>query len=434
MRVEVVAIGSELLLGQIVDTNSSWIGEQLAAVGLDSHYQTKVGDNPERMRDVLLQAMGRSDAVICCGGLGPTQDDLTRDVIADVLGVELEFRQELAERIEAMFERRGRRMPENNLRQAMVPEGCAAIDIQPGTAPGLCCPIPDDLGTEATVLYAVPGVPYEMKEMMTGFILGDLSARSGEPAVIRSRVLRCWGASESELAELLADRIAELDAVTNPTLAFLASGVEGLKVRITAKAATEEAALAVLDTEEARLWPLIGQLVFARDDDTMEVVILRRLADLGLTVAVAETATGGYLANRLTLAAQRLGDSPSSAFGGGVVVSDELRAKRLLGLDLEPAEEDPVASLERRAVDLAEGVRATFGVDVGLGLAGPGGRLGLQGEVEEKVGSARLEAVAFAVSSDEGSVASTQRVPADPDRGRQFPTIALLDLLRRILG
>ena len=180
MKVEVVAIGTELLLGQIVDTNSSWIGEQLALAGLDSHYQTKVGDNPARIEEVLNLALSRSDAVICCGGLGPTQDDLSRDVIATVMGAELVLDEAIAARIEAMFSSRGRTMPRNNLRQAMVPVGATPMAQQPGTAPGLVCPVGDK------VIYAVPGVPYEMKQMVQGTVIPDLTARSGQSAVIRS--------------------------------------------------------------------------------------------------------------------------------------------------------------------------------------------------------------------------------------------------------
>ncbi|NNF53719.1 MAG: competence/damage-inducible protein A, partial [Acidimicrobiales bacterium] len=237
MQVEIVAIGTELLLGQIVDTNSSWIGAELAAAGLNSHYQTKVGDNPARIKEALEIALRRSDAVICCGGLGPTQDDVTRQVLADVMGVELEFRPELADKIRLMFTSRGREMSDNNLSQAMVPVGGSALAEQPGTAPGLACPVTFE-GVER-ILYAVPGVPYEMKEMVLGSIIPDLRRRAGEESVIASRVLRTWGQSESGLAEILADRIDELDSIGNPTLAFLASGVEGLKVRITAKATDE---------------------------------------------------------------------------------------------------------------------------------------------------------------------------------------------------
>ncbi len=204
MRCEVVAIGTELLLGQIVDTNSSWIGEQLALAGIDSHFQVKVGDNFDRMEGCIRQALDRSDAVICCGGLGPTQDDITREVIAKVMGVALERDPDMAEKIRALFETRGRVMTENNLRQADIPVGGWPIPQMPGTAPGLVCPVGDK------VVYALPGVPHEMREMMEGTVLPDLKRRSGQTAVIRSRVLRTWGHSESGLAEVLAERTTPL--------------------------------------------------------------------------------------------------------------------------------------------------------------------------------------------------------------------------------
>ena len=249
MRCEVVAIGTELLLGQIVDTNSSWIGEQLAMAGIDSHYQIKVGDNLGRIIDSIKLALSRSEAVICCGGLGPTQDDITRDAIAAVMGVKLVRWPEIAARIRHIFESRGRTMSDNNLLQADVPVGARPIPDQPGTAPGLICPIGEK------VLYAVPGVPYEMHVMMERCILPDLKQRAGLASVIKSRVLRTWGHSESRLAELLAGRIDALDASGNPTIAFLASGIEGIKVRITAKSA-DAAAVSALGAARA---PVLGR-------------------------------------------------------------------------------------------------------------------------------------------------------------------------------
>jgi nicotinamide-nucleotide amidase len=187
MKCEIIAVGTELLLGQIVDTNSSWMGEQLALAGIDSHFQTKVGDNLQRMIESIRIALGRSDAVILCGGLGPTQDDITREAIAEVMGAKLVRRDDIADHIRAMFERRGREMAPSNLRQADVPEGAETIKEMPGTAPGLLCPIGDQ------VIYAVPGVPNEMRTMLTGTVLPDLKRRAGVTAVIRSRVLRTWG-------------------------------------------------------------------------------------------------------------------------------------------------------------------------------------------------------------------------------------------------
>lgn len=415
MKVEVVAIGTELLLGQIIDTNSSWIGEQLAAAGLNSHFQTKVGDNPDRIREALEIALNRSDAVICCGGLGPTQDDITREMIAELMGVDLVPDEAIEQRIRRMFEDRGRVMPENNLKQALIPVGAEPIAEQPGTAPGLICPIPATPDRPARVIYAVPGVPYEMKEMVNGSVIADLRLRSGETSVIRSRVLRTWGMSESGLAELLAGRITELDEVGNPTLAFLASGVEGLKVRITAKAADVGAAEQMLDAEQAALWPMLGHLVFGLDDQNMETVVIQMLADQGLSVAVAESVTGGYVAGRLCAVG-----GASEVFRGGVVAYTAEIKQRLLGVP-----EGPVVT-EDAAVVMAEGVRAVMGADIGLATTGVAGPAESEGK---PVGT-----VCLAVASTDGALATTVRLPGDRERIRQFSTISLLDLLRRVLA
>jgi nicotinamide-nucleotide amidase len=411
VNVEVVAVGTELLLGQIVDTNSSWIGEQLALAGLDSHHQTKVGDNLARIRESLELALSRADAVIVCGGLGPTQDDITRDAIAQVMGAPLIMREGIAERIRAMFAARGRSMPENNLRQAMVPDGASVIPQQPGTAPGLICPVRD------RVVYAVPGVPYEMKEMVLGTVVPDLRRRAaerGEAAVLRSRVLRTWGMSESGLAEVLADRITALDRLGNPTLAFLASGVEGLKVRITAKGPDDATVDALLAEEEETVWELVGDWVFGVDDETMESVVVGLLRERDLTLAVAESVTGGYVAGRICAV-----PGASDVFRGGVV-SYAGDVKHSV-LNVPPG---PVVS-EEAAMAMAEGVRSLLKADIGLattGVAGPGLQEGLP------VGT-----VCLAVSMGSGGETHTLRLPGDRERIRQFSTISILDVLRRRL-
>src|SRR6202521_4530444 len=209
MRIEIVAVGTELLLGQITDTNSPWMGEHLAAIGVASHFHQAVGDNHERMVLALRTALARSDGVVVCGGLGPTHDDITRDAIAEVMNVPLVRDPEIVERIAVMFHSRGRDMPESNGRQADVPVGATPIPQQLGTAPGLVCPVGHK------VVYALPGGPYELTEMFTRAVLPDLRGRAdpaGEAAVIMSRVVRTWGMSESGLAELLAPRIEASDA------------------------------------------------------------------------------------------------------------------------------------------------------------------------------------------------------------------------------
>ena len=217
LRCEVVAVGTELLLGQIVDTNSAWIGDRLAVAGIDSHFQTKVGDNQPRIEEAIRVALARSDAVICCGGLGPTQDDITREAIAAVMGVHLERDPAMVESIRGIFGARGREMAANNERQADRPVGATFIPQTRGTAPGLICAVGDK------VVYAVPGVPHEMEDMVERAVVPDLVARSGERATIRSRVLRTWGLAESTLAELVAPHFERLEGMAGaPTIAFLA--------------------------------------------------------------------------------------------------------------------------------------------------------------------------------------------------------------------
>lgn len=407
MRCDVVAVGTELLLGQIVDTNSSWIGETLASAGIDSHLQVKVGDNKSRIIDTLHARLAEADAVIVCGGLGPTHDDLTREAIADVMGARLEMRDDIAQTIEEMFRSRGRRMPVNNLKQAEVPVGATVIPQTRGTAPGLVCPI------GGKVIYAVPGVPHEMQEMVTRAILPDLLARSGTRAVISSRVLRTWGDSESGLNERLDPVIAELDRAGNPTLAFLASGWEGIKVRLTAKAPSVEEAEGMISVWESRIREVIGDVVFGVDGDTMESVVLDELRHRGLTLAVAESVTGGLVCGRLTSVA-----GASDVVRGGVVsYASEVK------FDLLDVAQGPVVS-ESAALEMAHGVRRLLGADIGLALTGVAGPTEQDGQ---KVGTL---CVAVALS-ESAAISRTVMLPGQRDQMRQMSVISALDILRR---
>ena len=408
MRCEVVAVGTELLLGQIVDTNSSWIGEQLALAGIDSHFQTKVGDNLERMVSCIRLALSRSNAVIACGGLGPTQDDITREAIAAVMGVELERDAEMGARIRRLFESRGRRMTENNLRQADRPAGAAFIPEMPGTAPGLICPV------GGKVVYAVPGVPWEMRLMLEKTVLPDLQRRAGVAAAIRSRVVKTWGETESGLAERLAGRIAALDRSGAATLAFQASGIEGLKVRITAKADDAAAAHALVAEEEKHVREILGDVVFGADDDTMESVVLDMLRERGQTLAVAETLTGGLIGARMTEIA-----GAGEVFRGALVSTPD-RAPG--GLSALP--DGPVASPEAAAA-LADAVRGALGADVGLattGVAGP-----------EPVNGHAPGTVFLGMALGDRVEAREVRLPGRGRRIRQYAVISLLNYFRRAL-
>jgi competence/damage-inducible protein CinA-like protein len=420
MRVEIVAVGTELLLGQIADTNSAWLGEQLAAAGVVSHFHQAVGDNHRRIVLALRTALARSDGVIVCGGLGPTPDDITRDAIADVMNVPLVRDAAVVARIEGFFAARDREMSDNNRRQADVPVGASVIEQARGTAPGLICPV------GRKVVYAVPGVPYEMAEMFERAILPDLRARmaeAGDEAVIASRVLRTWGTSESGLAEALQERIDALDTAATAggtvTIAFLASGIEGIKVRLTARAKTDDDVRTLLDAEDAEVRATLadrfGDIVFGVDDETMEQAVGRLLVDRGLTFGVAESLTGGLIASRLV-------DVPGSSqwFRGGVVAYDSAVKFSVLGLPDGPVVTDDAAGA------MAASARRVIGSDVGLGITG------VAGPTEQEGKPAGTVFVGLALG-DRELVTAELHLPGDRPRVRQYAAISALDLLRRTL-
>lgn len=403
MRCDVLAVGTELLLGQIVDTNSAWIGEQLAGAGIETFEHRRVGDNRSRIVAAMREMLARADALVVCGGLGPTPDDITREAVAELTGVDLERHPELVEEIGRRFGSRGRPMPENNLRQADVPRGAAVLPNPVGTAPGLRA---DAAGKP---VYVVPGVPHEMQRMVTDHVLPDLVARSGPRQAIVSRSLRTWGASESGLAEIVAERV---EAQTNPTIAFLARGIEGIVLRLTAKAPTVAAAEALIEPEERELRRRLGSLVFGVDDETMERVVLRALERRGWTLGVAESLTGGLVGARIC-------DVPgaSRAFRGSVVSYATEVKRSVLGVTA------PMAVSEECVAEMAEGARRVLGADVGLavtGVAGPDEQDG------QPVGT-----VWFGTALPGGAVATVStRLPGDRERVRQFAAITGLNLLR----
>ncbi len=418
MRCEVVAIGTELLLGTVVDSNSAWIGGQLALGGVDCLRSVRVGDNHDRMVACIRESLSRADAVICCGGLGPTQDDVTREAIAEVMGVELARDDVVAAAIRAMFESRGRHMPDNNLRQADVPVGATVIHQTRGTAPGLLCPVARSVGPDQ-VIYAVPGVPHEMKDMVERAVLPDLRARSGDTSTIVSRTLRTWGESESGLAERLDDRMRALDSAgagagAGATIAFNASGIEGLKVRITAKGDDEASAWAAVSAEEEGIRALLGDLVFGVDDESMEHAIGSLLMARQWTLGLAESVTGGLVASRIVAV-----PGASQWFRGSVVSYASDVKFTVLGVEPGPVVTDVAAAA------MATGAREVLGADVGLGVTGVAGPDTQDGE---PVGTV------FLASDVDGDVEVRRiQLPGDRDLIRQFACISLLDSLRHRL-
>ena len=411
MRAEIVAVGTELLLGQNLDTNTAWIAQRLAANGIDCLHHVSVGDNIERIADTLRIALARADAVIVTGGLGPTQDDLTREAIAAVAGVPLTRDAEALALVQAVFARRNRAMSPSNLRQADVPLGARIIPQRIGTAPGLVCPVGE------RVIYAMPGVPAEMQEMLERAVLPDLRARGGERAVIASRVIRTWGLGESAVAELVSPRVDALEGAgpSAPTIAFLASGIEGIKVRVTVKAADEGAARKLLDAEELELRALLGERVFGVDDETMEHAVGQLLFEHGLRLGLAESFTGGLIASRLVAV------PGASGWFAGALVAYASELKHAL-LDVAPG---PVVSLEA-AKAMAEGARRLLKVDVALattGVAGP----------DPQEGHPPGTCFVGLALPDEAPRASALSLSGGRTSIREIATISALDALRRAL-
>ncbi len=408
MRCDVLAVGTELLLGQIVDTNSAWIGEQLAANGIASLTQVRIGDNVERIEATLRRMLEQADAVIVCGGLGPTHDDVTREAVAALMGTELRVDDGVAAVIREMVAARNRPMPENNLRQALVPVGATVIPQTRGTAPGLICPVGD------RVVYVVPGVPHEMEDMMLRAVLPDLRRRDDSQGVIASRRIKTWGESESGLDERLRDVITKLDEVGDVTLAFLARGWNGLEIRLTTRQPDTERAEALLSRWEGEIRELLGPLVFGVDDDSMESVVVDQLREGGMTLALAESLTGGLATARLTAV-----EGVSDVLRGAVVsYASEVK------FDLLGVTPGPVVN-ERTAGEMAEGVRRVLEADVGLsltGVAGPAEQDGMP------VGT-----VCVGVALPSGTHPTTVRLGRQREQIRQFAVITALDLLRRRL-
>jgi nicotinamide-nucleotide amidase len=408
VRAEVVGVGTELLLGQIANTNAQWIGEALAAIGIDALHHQAVGDNLERITSALELAVSRAEAVIVTGGLGPTQDDITRDALAAVAGVPLERRPELVELIREKFARAGREMPESNLVQADLPAGARAIVPEIGTAPGIV------LDVDGRRVYALPGVPAEMREMMAGTVLPELAAASG-PATIVSRAVRCVGMAESRIAELLDDLFR---GSTNPTIAYLAGGGE-VKVRLTAKAATAEEAGALLAPAVEIVAGRLGDVVTSTSDEELEEVVGRLLRAAGATIACAESLTGGSVSARLART-----PGASDYLLGSVVVYRVESKRDLLGVSEETLRGPGVVSREC-AAELAAGVRGLFGADVALSLTGAAGPEAHDGSPPGSVW----------IGLDTADLAHQRRIRAPGDRAMvvRWSEQSALDLVRRLL-
>ena len=409
MIVETLAVGTELLLGQIVNTNAANIAQRLADSGMTHLGQSVVGDNEARIERAILSAVERSDALIITGGIGPTQDDITREVVASAAGLPLEFDAMYAETMRERSISLGRDFPESNLRQAYRPMGAVVIDNEKGSAPGFRVQVGD------CWVICLPGVPAEMLTMMDDSVLPFLINLSGHAGgVVVSRMIRSWGISEAKVGETLDDLFHESQ---NPTVAFLASAGE-IKIRLTAAAADESAASELIAPVEAEVRRRLGDRVFGADEETIEKVIHESLLERGWTIGSAESATGGLIARRLTM----LGGT-SATFRGSIVAYATDLKQSVLAVDPEVIAEHGVVSEETAAL-MARGARGVLGVDVSVAVTGSAG----PDPLEKPVGT-----MIVAVVTPSIELVKTFAMPGDRERIRAYTATAALHLVRSAL-
>ncbi|WP_342472829.1 competence/damage-inducible protein A [Metasolibacillus sp. FSL H7-0170] len=357
MNAEIIAVGSELLLGQIANTNAKFISSQLSELGVNVYYHTVVGDNAARLEEVIAVAEKRANIIVFSGGLGPTKDDLTKETIARQLGVELAFDETALTYIEAFFERLGRPMTDNNKKQALVLAGSDVLANHHGMAPGMIFERNDK------IYILLPGPPKELEPMFQFEAKPKLAARLTDGAIILSHVMRFYGIGEAEL-EVAVQHI--LDNQTNPTVAPLASDGE-VTLRITAKADNEQEARRLIEAKAAEIQAIVGQFQYGINDDSLASKTVEALLANNLTIAAAESLTAG-------LFQAELAEIPgvSGTLAGGVVTYNEHTKTEQLGIAPELFAEYGVVSSECAAA-MAESVRAKFGTNIGVGLTGAAG-------------------------------------------------------------
>ena len=353
MKAEIIAIGSELLLGQLVDTNSSYIANRLAENGIELVQTSMVGDDLQRMEEVIREATIRSQIVITTGGIGPTEDDLTRQAVAEVFELPLAFQPHLMEQIEALFKKRGFRMAESNRKQAYIPEGAIPIENPKGTAPGFI--VEHSHGS----IISIPGVPLEMEYLMENTVIPYLRKRFDiRHQVIQYKVLRACGLGESAIGLQIKDL---MERNRNPSVGTLAS-IGDIRIRIAAKAGNPEEASRLIQNVEKEIRNRLGILVYGVDNETLQGNIAREMERLSLTLCVVETFTGGIISQKLT-------GTGTNSFVRGVVLPSETSLRQFLNLSL--LEFDSLRRDSQRFTDsLAQKARDEFKTDIGLSMFG----------------------------------------------------------------
>ena len=407
-KAEILCVGTELLLGDIVNTNARELSAALRGLGIGVYWQSVVGDNPDRLRQAVKVARDRANLIITTGGLGPTYDDLTKDVVCEVFGVPLKLHEEEAEKIRAFFAQKDREMPENNLRQAMLPEGCTVFSNGNGTAPGFAF-----VADGATVIQ-LPGPPREMRLMLETGVIPYLRGSTDE--ILVSKDIRIFGLGESSVEARLHDY---MESLVNPTLAPYAGTAE-VRLRATAMAPDEAAAEAMLEPVIARVRAELGDLVYAVDEPKLESVCLRLLKEKGLTFAAAESCTGGLIAKRFTDQS-----GASSAFMGGVVCYTNYVKHHVLGVPQETLDEFGAVSAQTAAA-MAEGARRVCGSDIAVSVTGCAGP-----NSDERGTPVGTGFVGFA--SPEGTIVKPIQMGKDREWARVYAASFAFDLIRRYL-
>jgi nicotinamide-nucleotide amidase len=407
MRAEIVSIGTELLLGELVDTNAAYMARQLASIGLDLHFKTTVGDNRGRIAEVLRLALSRCDVVITSGGLGPTVDDVTREAVADATGRALVRSPELLAFIAALFARWGRQMTENNSRQAYIPEGAMVIENPVGTAPAFAVETPD-----SKVIISLPGVPREMEHLMTTRVIPYLKERLGNAGeIIKSLILRTCAIGESQIDELIGDLMAS----RNPTVGTAAHAGQ-TDVRITVKAESEEAADRLIAEMERQIRARLGDTIYGTGKDILDEVVVRLLQTSGQRLAILETNTGGKVAARLR----------EVAGGDGVLAAAEVypQFEGVPGLPEGLGQEPWKALAASEAV--AQALRQRTGADLALAFIGSMGS-------GEDLYAARTGVTQAALTTASGVAQSAYNWGGTGDLAARWVGTRALDVVRRHL-
>ncbi len=407
MKAEIIAIGSELLLGQIIDTNSSYIAKRLAENGIELVQTTTVGDDLQQMKEVIREVAKRSQIVITTGGIGPTEDDLTREVIAEVFQRPLTFQPHLMEQIETLFKKRGFRMAENNRKQAYIPEGSIPIENPKGTAPGFI--VEHSNGS----IISIPGVPPEMEYLMENTVIPYIRRRFElKHQVIQFKVLRTCGLGESAIGLQIKDLMKE----RNPSVGTLAS-IGDIRIRITAKAENPEGASNLIQKMEQEIRKRLGVLIYGVDNETLHGNIAKELEKLNLTLSVVETFTGGIIS-------QKLASTNSNSFVQGVVLPSETSQSQFLSLSLK--EIDSLRGDSKRFTDsLAQKARNEFKTDFGLAMFG---------RIAEKQGEGEYRIETFySLSTSTGIENQEYSLGGELWMVRERASIIALDMLRKYL-